>query len=369
MSRRGEIVGIQYLRGLAALGVVVDHAATLYAQPHYFGGAPSALVHGGVGVDLFFLISGFIISVVSLGEDLRPSVSAASYAWKRFVRIVPMMWLAIGSYALLRYLGRGVGDPLEYLRAASLWPTGSLMPNIIWTLRHEAMFYIVFALTMLGGKQRPTILAAWCLLPLAYAPLQGRLGLGASADELLLNLFHPLHLNFGIGAMIGVWLLRRRDASVVVLRIDPAWVFTALFVLLCGVAVLTDHAFERLETTLIAALLATPMVALAAVVKCPATLAGRTAEFLGAASYSIYLFHPAVESAVTGLWSGLAPSTPLWLFVPGLTLIVVVVCGAIHLWIERPLLATLRRARVPGRHGRADASGIGSVGGAAAPRG
>lgn len=87
MQQKREIEGIQYLRGIAACAVVIDHAAGMTALPKYFGDAVwgGFLQRGYIGVDLFFMISGFIICIVSLertmlspGPALWSSQSVAS---------------------------------------------------------------------------------------------------------------------------------------------------------------------------------------------------------------------------------------------------------------------------------------------------
>ncbi|MGH6808111.1 MAG: acyltransferase family protein, partial [Ensifer adhaerens] len=75
------IHGIQYLRALAALGVVLFHAAE--RTGHHFA-------IGAAGVDVFFVISGFIMWVIS---DRRP-VAPLSFLKERLRRIAPIYWLA-----------------------------------------------------------------------------------------------------------------------------------------------------------------------------------------------------------------------------------------------------------------------------------
>jgi Acyltransferase family len=126
-SPNKEIIGVQYLRGLAALGVVVAHTSVTADFPKYFGREilGGFLAYGGSGVDLFFVISGFIMCATALkGPQLEPALSAAAFAAKRFTRIIPLMWVAVLSYILLRYLGRRIVHPIPYLRAFFLFPAG-----------------------------------------------------------------------------------------------------------------------------------------------------------------------------------------------------------------------------------------------------
>src|SRR3954466_10752345 len=75
----GEVRSIQYLRGLAAFGVLAFHAADR---------AGYAFGTGAAGVDVFFVISGFIMWVTTC----RKGPSPAAFMWKRIQRIVPLYW-------------------------------------------------------------------------------------------------------------------------------------------------------------------------------------------------------------------------------------------------------------------------------------
>lgn len=76
--------------------VVLDHVEGMLAMPKYFGThvAGGLLSAGTVGVDLFFVVSGFIIFYVTEGLN-RDKVSAKSFALRRFCRIVPFLWLCV----------------------------------------------------------------------------------------------------------------------------------------------------------------------------------------------------------------------------------------------------------------------------------
>ena len=126
-TEQGEIAGLQYLRGFAALAVVTDHTfgATLVEQPKSILTNFTFLKYGALGVDLFFLISGFIICIIALqGAELLPTSGAKKFAQKRFVRIIPLMWLMITTYVIARYLSSGAVHAGSYLRAFLLLPYG-----------------------------------------------------------------------------------------------------------------------------------------------------------------------------------------------------------------------------------------------------
>ena len=117
-----ELVGIQYVRGLAALAVVLDHISQRMPEPKYFGYRPfrGLLETGAVGVDLFFTLSGFIIVYIALDAGWTPTMGAWVFVKRRFARIMPFLWAAILGDALLRISGRGgvSGDELSARRGA-----------------------------------------------------------------------------------------------------------------------------------------------------------------------------------------------------------------------------------------------------------
>jgi exopolysaccharide production protein ExoZ len=332
-----NIVGIQYLRGLAALAVVVDHSAAAVAIDKYFGETVlgGLLYRGASGVDLFFLISGFIITIVSLDRDWRPKVGIADFFGKRFMRIVPLMWIGIISWAVLRYVGRGV-FPLEpYLLAMVVSPVGDLQPVHIWTLRHEFIFYAVFALTMLGPRWAKPLLAGWCLSPF--------LMMGWEGPELLEKIAYAVNVEFGAGVLIGLAWLKGGDQFEI--KIEPFWVMVLWLIGLMFFGQFVNLTFHELPKTLMAAAFCAPIVLFGAYVTCPQGIVSSVGLALGNASYAIYLFHPHAISSVTGILAKVTPDAP-----PGLVIVVVVMISTLvgyvaHLWIEKPVLAFFHRHR------------------------
>ncbi|MDP1737465.1 MAG: acyltransferase [Caulobacter sp.] len=339
-----DIVGVQYLRGLAALAVVVDHSAATVANAKYFG-APvldGLLYRGASGVDLFFLISGFIITVVSLDSDWRPKVRIADFFGRRFKRILPLMWIAIISWAVLRYVGRGVFPLQPYLMAMVVSPVGDLEPVGIWTLRHEFIFYTVFALTMLGPRWARPLLAIWCLSPF--------LMMGWEGPELLEKIAYPVNVEFGAGVLVGLaWLKRGGQFKI---SIEPFWLMVLGLIGLMFFGRLVDLTFHELPKTLMAAAFCAPILLFGVYVTCPPGVVSAIGLALGNASYAIYLFHPHAISSVTGILAKAAPQAP-----PGLVIVLVVVIATLagylaHLLIEKPILAFLQRPRRVGELGR-----------------
>lgn len=332
-----DIVGVQYLRGLAALAVVVDHSAAATASAKYFGEPVlnGLLYRGASGVDLFFLISGFIITVVSLDSDWRPKVKIADFFGRRFKRILPLMWVAIISWAVLRYVGRGVFPLQPYLLSMVVSPVGNLEPVGIWTLRHEFIFYTVFALTMLGPRWARPLLAVWCLSPF--------LMMGWEGPELLEKIAYAVNVEFGAGVLAGLaWLKRGGQFKI---SIEPFWLMVLGLIGLMFFGQLVNLTFHELPKTLMAAAFCAPILVFGVYVTCPPGVVSSIGLALGNASYAIYLFHPHAISSVTGILAKATPQAP-----PGLVIVLVVVIATLagylaHLLIEKPILAFLQRPR------------------------
>ncbi|WP_066719279.1 acyltransferase family protein [Sphingomonas pituitosa] len=191
---------IQYLRAAAAVGVVAFHQLQMR---HW------VFLIGEHGVDLFFVISGFIMVALT---DARHT-TARTFVLDRIARIVPPYWLATACAFLFTAV-----DPRFYhgstdlaLLAKSLAfipsinPFGQIQPTLYlgWTLNYEMFFYAVFALTLLMPRGRLILLTTlFALLVLIGALLRP-----TGAMETVYT--DPLLLEFAAGAILG-WLFGAR---------------------------------------------------------------------------------------------------------------------------------------------------------------
>jgi exopolysaccharide production protein ExoZ len=150
---------LQYLRAIAALSVVVFHAAYylkfIRGDDRILAMTPSNL--GGFGVCLFFVISGYLMA------SLANKTSASRFIVHRIIRIYPIYWLVLIVFFLInRRLGYGFTfDPL----AIALIPGDhrNYALGVEWTLPFELSFYLVVFFIMLAHLPRvlPAIAAAW----------------------------------------------------------------------------------------------------------------------------------------------------------------------------------------------------------------
>ena len=301
---------IQYLRAVAAIAVVAKHA---FHPPH-----ERVL---GYGVDLFFVISGFVMVASTPGR----ATTWSGFLTRRAQRILPMWWLTLAIVFVFGLQRPGSG-PYDLLLSFALIPSivadgfGGLVWGVGWTLAFEMLFYLSFALLLAIGRLAwlPVMLAAFVVYGLVF---------GRPAVPLLNDLTHPIILEFIFGFAIAKFTLAGGRW--------PVWLVplgTVLFV------ALSWHWGTGELRPLIAGLPLAMVVAGSVGLEVRGRLPeSRALEFLGDASYSIYLLHYAVIILLLGLVPG-----PL-LFIGGIGM------GALAYWlVERPLLKLLRgRRKIP----------------------
>ena len=163
MSSKKIINSIQFLRGFAALAVVIHHTGG-YVKRYY---EPTLLFAdkfsiGFAGVDLFFVISGFIIHFTSKNYINNPS-KLKEYLQKRFIRVYPIYWiittiLFFSSWVIIQMLGKNIfsiGYPntlSAYIQTYTLFPLHFAINPVTWTLSYEIFFYLCFAFLIVSKR-------------------------------------------------------------------------------------------------------------------------------------------------------------------------------------------------------------------------
>ena len=164
---------LQGLRAIAAWLVVADHAVLDMTHGDLSNPATAfAWAMGTIGVDVFFVISGFIMVHISWGNFGQPG-AAADFLRKRIVRIVPLYWLAtLAAFAFHKVSathGANAGFS-ELLRSALFIPyrdeDGGWTPILPqgWTLDYEMFFYAIFAATIAFSRRVAVALTVGALL-------------------------------------------------------------------------------------------------------------------------------------------------------------------------------------------------------------
>ena len=254
-----KLQSIQVLRGLAALLVVLYHIRSLESLSIQANGlAEHGIVsgmfsNGYAGVDLFFVISGFIMVYVT--NDLKAGAkSAADFLFARITRIYPVWWLFAGIMTVYMVWMHGLSGHGQGWQAISrseplipyLLKSFALLPQhehpilgVGWTLVHEVYFYFVFALLLLLPRRwLPALLLIWG----GWVIGGSLLGLsGPLAVDLPALFFYPMTMEFILGAAVGLIImsgLHWRAGAVTLLA--TLWLMAAL----CYQGLETAHTLE-----------------------------------------------------------------------------------------------------------------------------
>jgi exopolysaccharide production protein ExoZ len=337
MDPARRLINLQVLRFAAAALVVHAHAVDL---SQHLGATPPVLARGwlenfgAAGVDVFFVISGLIIT-----RTAGRARSATRFAWSRFWRVAPLYWLATLPWIAIK---AGALTVPALVASFAFWPAAGhevVAPvlGVGWTLCFEMLFYAVVALILASGRRRSAILLALTAYTAGWL-LRERTG--APAFQFLGN---PIILEFLMGAA----------AAVLAPRVGRRTGAALLALGLLGFAAGLVFGFGQISELggVITGALSAPraliwgvpamLVVLGAVALEPKGEPGPIREGLarlGDASYALYLIHPLALLAAGAVLAG----------VKGLSgdiviLAALVACPllglAVHRWIERPLLA------------------------------
>jgi exopolysaccharide production protein ExoZ len=207
-----RFASIQVCRTLAALLVVFGHLRGIELK-YCTTNLMRLFDHGAIGVDLFFVISGFVISSVAAGR-FHNSRNAAVFLYHRVTRIFPLLWIYT-TLALLTHVILPPTHSTSILSSYSLIPAHRPMLLLqAWTLSYELYFYLVFSLLILLLPER---ISRFALILWAIAIIALKLAIGLPHSSINQLLISPLTLEFLAGCLL-FYLYRRiqltRTASV-----------------------------------------------------------------------------------------------------------------------------------------------------------
>jgi exopolysaccharide production protein ExoZ len=280
---------IQILRGCAVSLVVLQHSHIAIRSE---GDLLSRF--GFTGVDLFFLISGYIFS----RQAARREFNLPLFMRNRFVRIYPSYWLLLPVVLLFWWMGIGNISEMSNFKLAPIIKSIALFPQrtgrlytVAWTLEIELMFYTVFALLCSLRKQ------GW-LIPVLYS-----LGLAAllapiplAFQQAWFSLWdYSYTLMFFVEFATGALVFRMGRRTEKLGWKTPLLCGLCLYVLSVVVFVSTKSPYATNVTRIIGMSCSLALVMVAAVNaenegRLRSSVA-RIGVFLGEASYSIYLVH------------------------------------------------------------------------------
>jgi len=360
--------GMDGLRALAALGVFGVHLNQILDVDLYWGPFDLGLllINGEVGVALFFVLSGFLLSrpfvAYRTGNGPRPSLR--HYAWHRLVRIVPAYYLCLLLLVLINGSWRvpeGQVDlllHLLFLFNLAEFSTLSINP-VFWTLAVEMQFYLVLPLLFLlrgrlwwkllligaAAYVLHVVLNSWLDWQIRWPWSDWQLWLRPHGAMLTHSLFAHLP-HFLIGMLLALYQQQRGGP------IAKSWANLGFLILMIAFPlILASDAADMLSAPYGRYFLPVVPLMFALLVfftlHSPFALALlelRPVRYLGRVSYGLYLFHlPAMWWLDRQMLSRQldAPDHP-WVFLALAFLLSVLVAAASYQWLERPLMRRLR---------------------------
>jgi exopolysaccharide production protein ExoZ len=345
------LYNLHLLRVIAALGVVYFHTTSV-------AGLGLDWDVGSRGVDVFFVISGFIIAYIG-------SSKPEEFFRRRLIRVVPFYWAAtlvvFSVVTIMPHVFRTTTASVPHLVSSLLFipreaPSGEMQPTLSlgWSLNFEMLFYVVFALALRASPRRAPLICV--------ALLTGNVVIAHSlgvSQPILAFYARPIVLEFCYG--IGVfYLFQWASARATRLRAVPGlqWLLVGLLVgNLIALNVFEELYRETVPRYLVAGIPAFFIVTSALLLEKLFGVASknRLIFLLGEASYIVYLVHPYIVFTVLRVVvkdaHGLS-SPALAGLIAGLLALTSAIAIAIHLMFEKPVMAYLRGALTGPAEGR-----------------
>ncbi len=353
------LLNLQVLRALAALSVVVAHA--LHENEALASVTGRAAVDGsawnlGFGVDIFFVLSGFIMTHTAASEFGKGGAPLRFFL-RRCARVIPLYWLLtsvmlLGALVAPSLLAVPIGSFSHVLASYFFIPSGRGVDEIRpvlalgWTLNYEMLFYVFFAAALLlpiraGIIWLSVLMIGMALLGNLVDP--GRVQIAFWTNPIILEFLFGVHvaLIFRSGVRIGGATALGLTAIGLLgfVRISTPW---------------NDAALPQFLRSGVPAALFVLAAAIGPVL--PQKRIVLWAVALGDASYSLYLSHPFVLRPMRAVWAkAIGGSLPLGMFVVCATLGAAIFALALFRGVEKPLtsrvqkivLGSVRRKRVP----------------------
>jgi peptidoglycan/LPS O-acetylase OafA/YrhL len=332
------------LRGLSIL-LIIWHHCWLTPPPGIWGKGPA-------GVQLFFVVSGYLVTTLLLRERERyGNVALGAFYMRRVLRIFPLYYAVLAALTLHAVTQQWFFSPnaqhAHFLRSFPYFATFTCnwwvdwnVPHPItfafaWTLAIEEQFYAFWApvLRAFGGLVRPAVVMATALLlsQLSTWPWGAEL-LGRG---MLRTVCDSLSSSIALGALLGV-ALHHAAIGETLLRVLRCPGMSAASVLTAGACLVGESShlwFHATLTWLVGACVAAPDALL---VKC---LSRPWLTWIGKRSYGLYLTHFVAIGAVRVVAEGLQPVLTFGLALP----LALVLANVVFESLELPLLSLKRR--------------------------
>ncbi|MFE6970665.1 acyltransferase family protein [Isoptericola sp. NPDC057653] len=342
VSGRPRLAALDGLRFLAAMAVVayhyvaVNHSAWGARTEDSFPHLQPIAVFGSFGVQLFFVISGFVILMSAWGRDVR------SFTASRVGRLFPAYWFSVAAVVALLVLvapGRkAVGIPEAAANLTMVQRAFGVqdIEPVYWTLWTELRFYVLIGILLAVGMTHRRLIAFAAVWPVLAAVAV------RSGNELWSTLLVGSDAPLFAGGMV-LYLLTKERRSLVL------WLVLGLNVALAGVVSGRSQSLRIAnstgvtigpETYWVAIVACFALVAVVALTRID-RLSWRWLTVVGAMTYPLYLLHSSWGQWLIGETSPHLPAGATFVLVTGTMLLAAYL---VHRFVERPFGPRLRHA-------------------------
>lgn len=337
VTPRGQrLERLNALRGPAALLVVLYHVRQIALRDMASAGTFEFWRFGHAGVDLFFVISGFVIFLVHRRDVGHPSATRR-FLTRRLIRVYPPLWIVttgvlLGALVTAHAVHAEKMNVWFIVRSYLLWPIQGALPLVppAWTLSHEVKFYLLFALAIALPRRiwKPvlvTVFVGSVLAGIVEAIVPAALPFAISF------LFSPYNLEFAAGSAIAAFVL---DRSLV-----APWAWGVVGLVTWSIAAAHDQSLAAPDVAQViryGAPSALIVLSVAARDLQRPSFDSPVLRLFGDASYAIYLAHlPVIIVAIRiARVLGMEPTTPVLLAVA----VIATATGLMfHIVLERPI--------------------------------
>ncbi|MFD3721079.1 acyltransferase family protein [Streptomyces sp. NPDC058674] len=344
--KRPRLYVLDGLRLIAALSVVAFHWAGVNIHPEVWGNTPRNLMpsvhrvasYGWMGVQLFFLISGFVICMSCWGRSPR------DYFTSRIVRLYPAYWVGIIITTLVVNFAATVRASREPMSVSDVLTNLTMLERplgvteadgVYWTLWIELRFYLLFAVVAVMGLTYRRVLAfcgIWTILAVITP---------GTDSKLMDTVFMPQDAPYFI-AGVAMYLIYRFGVNPMLLGVVGfSWLY-AQNRLHITVGAYEYEVHHGLSWPVMAAVSAAAfLVMLAAAMGALNWIRWKWLTVAGALTYPVYLLHQELGWAMIrwGRDHGIAPFHLLALCLA----VILLLSWLVHRFAERPLSALLKR--------------------------
>ncbi|CAL9296269.1 acyltransferase family protein [Streptomyces rochei] len=342
--RRNRLAALDGLRFLAALAVVLFHfvGQTPGAMEFVWGRPPGELfpeahryfAFGRLGVDLFFLISGFVICMSAWGRTPR------DFFISRVTRLYPMYWVAIIVSASVIYLfDTPFGHPNPRMLFANFTmlqtPLGvDNLDSVYWTLWPELCFYLTFAVVVWKGLtyQRVVIFCGLWTVAAVLAPSAG--------IPLLTLLVNPTSAPFFIAGMAFYLMYRYRPTPLLWGIVAMSWLLALHFLLAPHGGRNNWDTWAPWRGWLIVSTTVFFLLIAAIALGWTTWIRGRWLTVAGTLTFPLYLLHDVIGVTILHRFGD---HVDPWTLVLALTGGLIVLSYVVQRLVERPIAQAMRR--------------------------